>query len=59
MPKDISGWRKLSGAFTAKSVNKIHLDTANQPFDRYLVWINKLAGEQAGVMELSLLAQKR
>ena len=59
VPKDISGWQKLSGVFKAKSENKIHLDTANQPFDRYLVCITKLAGEQAGVMELSLLAQKR
>jgi hypothetical protein len=49
----------LSGSFTAKSVNKIRLDTAGQPFDRYLVWITKLSGEQAGIMELSLLAQKR
>jgi eukaryotic-like serine/threonine-protein kinase len=59
VPKDIGGWQKLSGSFTAKSVNKIRLDTAGQPFDRYLVWITKLSGEQAGIMELSLLAQKR
>jgi len=59
VPKDISGWRKLSGTFTAQSVNKIPLDTAGQPFNRYLVWITKLAGEQAGIMELSLLAQNR
>lgn len=59
VPKDIRGWQKLSGTFTAKSVNKIKLDTAGQPFDRYLVWVTKLAGEQAGIMELSLLAQKR
>jgi hypothetical protein len=59
VPKDINGWQKLSGVFTAKSENKIKLDTAGQPFDRYLVWITKLSGEQAGIMELSLLAQKR
>jgi eukaryotic-like serine/threonine-protein kinase len=59
VPKDIRGWQKLSGTFTAKWVNKIKLDTARQPFDHYLVWITKLAGEQAGIMELSLLAQKR
>src|SRR3954454_11754598 len=59
VPADISGWQKLSGVFTAQSVNKIKLDTAGQPFDRYLVWVTKLAGEQAGIMELSLLAQKR
>jgi hypothetical protein len=59
VPKDIRGWQKLSGSFTAESVNKIKLDTAGQPFDRYLVWITKLSGEQAGIMELSLLAQKR
>jgi eukaryotic-like serine/threonine-protein kinase len=59
VPKDIRGWQKLSGSFTAKSENKIKLDTAGQPFDRYLVWITKLSGEQAGIMELSLLAQKR
>jgi hypothetical protein len=58
-PKDIRGWQKLSGSFTAKSVNKIKLDTAGHPFNRYLVWITKLSGEQAGIMELSLLAQKR
>jgi serine/threonine-protein kinase len=59
VPQDIRGWQKLSGTFTAESVNKIKLDTAGQPFDRYLVWITKLSGEQAGIMELSLLAQKR
>ena len=59
VPPDIRGWQKLSGTFTARSVNKIKLDTARQPFNRYLVWITKLAGEQAGIMELSLLAQKR
>jgi eukaryotic-like serine/threonine-protein kinase len=59
VPDDIGGWRRLSGTFTAKSVNKITLDTAGQPFDHYLVWVTKLAGEQAGIMELSLLAQKR
>jgi eukaryotic-like serine/threonine-protein kinase len=59
VPGDIRGWQKLSGSFTAKSENKIKLDTAGQPFDRYLVWITKLSGEQAGIMELSLLAQKR
>jgi serine/threonine-protein kinase len=59
VPGDIGGWKRLSGTFTAKSVNKITLDTAGQPFDHYLVWITKLAGEQAGIMELSLLAQKR
>jgi serine/threonine-protein kinase len=59
VPNDISGWQRLSGTFTAKSVNKIPLDTAGRPFDHYLVWITKLAGEQAGIMELSLLAQKR
>ena len=59
VPADIDGWQKLSGTFTARSVNKIRLDTAGQPFDRYLVWVTKLAGEQAGIMELSLLAQKR
>ena len=60
-PKDISGWQKLSGTFTiAKNgVNKLKLDTANQQFARYLVWITKLNGEQAGIMELTLLAQKR
>src|SRR4051794_4828364 len=59
VPEDIRGWQKLSGTFTAQSVNKIKLDTANQPFNRYLVWITKIPGEQAGIMELSLLAQKR
>jgi serine/threonine-protein kinase len=59
VPASISGWQKLSGTFSAKSVTKIQLDTANQPFDHYLVWITKLAGPQAGIMELSLLAQKR
>jgi hypothetical protein len=59
VPKDISGWQRLSSTFTAKSVNKIALDTAGKPFNHYLVWVTKLAGEQAGIMELSLLAQKR
>jgi serine/threonine-protein kinase len=59
VPEDIRGWQRLSGTFTAKSVNKITLDTAGKPFSHYLVWVTKLAGEQAGIMELSLLAQKR
>jgi serine/threonine-protein kinase len=59
VPKDIRGWQKLSGTFTAKSVNKIKLDTAGKPYNRYLVWITKLSGPQAGIMELSMLAQKR
>jgi serine/threonine-protein kinase len=58
-PADIGGWQKLSGTFTAQSVTKIKLDTAGHPFNRYLVWITKIPGEQAGIMELSLLAQKR
>jgi serine/threonine-protein kinase len=59
VPKGISGWEKLSGTFTAKSVNKIKLHTGGHAYNRYLVWITKLAGPQAGIMELSLLAQKR
>ena len=59
VPKDIRGWHKLSGTFTAKSVNKIKLRTARHEYNRYLVWITKLSGSQAGIMELSLLAQKR
>jgi hypothetical protein len=59
VPKDIRGWHKLSGTFTAKSVNKVKLATAGHPYNRYLVWITKLSGPQAGIMELSLLAQKR
>jgi hypothetical protein len=58
-PANISGWTKVSGTFTAKSVTKIKLDTAGKQYNRYLVWITKLSGEQAGIMELSLLAQKR
>jgi serine/threonine-protein kinase len=62
VPTGISGWQRLSRTFTAQSVdkvNKIPLDTAGRPFDHYLVWITKLAGPQAGITELSLLAQKR
>ncbi|MFL5893775.1 MAG: protein kinase domain-containing protein [Thermoleophilaceae bacterium] len=59
VPATIDGWTRLSGTFSAKSVNKIPLDTAGQAFDHYLVWITKVAGPQAGIMELSLLAQKR
>jgi serine/threonine-protein kinase len=59
VPADISGWKQLSGTFTASIVNKIPLDTAGESFDHYLVWITKLAGPQAGISELSLVAQKR
>jgi eukaryotic-like serine/threonine-protein kinase len=59
VPDGIDGWKRLSGTFSAKSVNKISLDTAGQPFDHYLVWITRLRGEQAGIMELSLQTQKR
>ena len=58
-PDELRGWQKLSGTFTAESVTRIRLDTAGQEFDHYLVWATKLAGQQAGIMELSLLAQKR
>jgi eukaryotic-like serine/threonine-protein kinase len=58
-PEDIGGWKKLSSTFTAQSENKVHLDSAGHPFDHYLVWVTKLAGPQAGIMELSLQAQKR
>jgi hypothetical protein len=58
-PDSIDGWKKLSSTFTAMSENKIALDTAGHAYDHYLVWITKLAGEQAGIMELSLQAQKR
>jgi serine/threonine-protein kinase len=59
VPAGISGWQKLSAVFTAKSLNKIKLDTHKQPYDHYLVWITKLAGPQAGIMEVSLLAPKQ
>ena len=59
VPKDIRGWEKLSGTFTAKSVNKVKLHPRGHLYNRYLVWITKLSGPQAGIMELSLLAQKR
>jgi hypothetical protein len=59
VPAGISGWQELSAVFTAKSLNKIKLDTHKQPYDHYLVWITKLAGPQAGIMELSLLAPKQ
>jgi serine/threonine protein kinase len=59
VPPDISGWQQLSGTFTAGSVNKIKLKTAGKQFDHYLVWITDIPGQQAGIMEISLLAQKR
>jgi serine/threonine-protein kinase len=60
-PEDIAGWKRLSTTFTVATngVNKIPLDAAGNSFDHYLVWVTKLAGQQAGIMELSLLAQKR
>jgi hypothetical protein len=58
-PADISGWKQLSGTFTAQSATKIKLDSAGNAYDHFLVWITKLAGPQAGIMEVSLLAQKR
>jgi serine/threonine-protein kinase len=59
VPADINGWKRVSGTFTTKIENSIPLDTAGQAFDHYLVWITKLNGQQAGISELSLLAQKR
>jgi serine/threonine protein kinase len=59
VPDKINGWTKLSGTFTAQSVNKIKLNTGRKTYDHYLIWITKLSGEQAGIMEISLLAQKR
>ena len=37
----------------------IAVDNAGNAYDHFLVWITKLAGPQAGIMEISLLAQKR
>jgi serine/threonine-protein kinase len=59
VPDGIGGWKRLSGTFTARSNNKIKLAADKQMYDHYLVWITKLNGEQAGVSEVSLLAQKR
>ena len=58
-PANIKGWTKVSPPFSAASTNKVPLNTRGQAFDHYLVWITKLAGQQAGIMEISLLAQKR
>jgi hypothetical protein len=45
--------------FMAGPVTRVKLYNGNQRSDRYLVWITKLAGPQAGIAELSLLAPKR
>jgi hypothetical protein len=59
VPADINGWTRLSSTFTATSETKVPLSPKGRRFDHYLVWVTKLAGQQAGIMELSLLAQKR
>jgi serine/threonine-protein kinase len=60
VPDAFEGWTRVSGSFTTKATTKVALDTAGQAFRYYLVWITRLPEKgQAGVMELTLLAQKR
>ena len=55
MPADIKSWKKLIRTVNAKQDQKFELDTAQQKFRNYLVWISKLPeGGRAVIRELSL-----
>jgi hypothetical protein len=55
VPADIGSWKKLSRTVRAKQDQKFELDTAQQKFRNYLVWISKLPeGGRAEIRELSL-----
>jgi serine/threonine-protein kinase len=57
----LAGWTKLSSDERVGSTERFRLDTRGRRFRYYLVWITSLAAgrDQASIMELTLLAQKR
>jgi hypothetical protein len=55
VPADINSWEKLSRTVRVKQDQKFELDTAQQKFRNYLVWISELPeGGKAVIRELSL-----
>jgi eukaryotic-like serine/threonine-protein kinase len=55
VPAGIGGWRKVSRTLRVKENQKFTLDTANQRFRNYLLWISELPeGGRAVIRELSL-----
>jgi eukaryotic-like serine/threonine-protein kinase len=55
VPADIESWKKLSRMVKVKQDQKFELDTAQQKFRNYLVWISELPeGGRAVIRELSL-----
>jgi serine/threonine-protein kinase len=55
-PKSIDGWTKLGAIASAKSTQRIQLDTASNPYRYYLVWITKLppGGDKVEISEIRL-----
>jgi eukaryotic-like serine/threonine-protein kinase len=55
VPAEINGWKKLTQTLNVKQDQKFVLDTAQQKFRNYLLWISELPeGGQAVIRELSL-----
>jgi len=55
VPDDIDGWRKVSDDVTAEETTRIRVDTLDQRFRYYLLWITDLGeNEKAEIQELTL-----
>ncbi len=56
VPKEISGWTKVSADFTAAEKETVRLNTRGRDYRRYLLWITELPeGNKAAISELTLL----
>ena len=55
VPDDIDGWRKVSDDTTAEETTRIRVNTLDQRFRYYLLWITSLGeNEKAEIQELTL-----
>jgi len=55
VPGDIDGWRKVSNDATAEENTRIKVDTLDQRFRYYLLWITDLGeNEKAEIQEMTL-----
>jgi eukaryotic-like serine/threonine-protein kinase len=55
VPEDIDGWRKVSADTTVEETARIKVDTLDQSFRYYLLWITDLGeSEKAEIQELTL-----
>jgi eukaryotic-like serine/threonine-protein kinase len=56
VPASITGWQELAKIPSAKSSQRVDLDTAGNRFRYYLVWITKLppGKDQVAISEIRL-----